>query len=649
MLTSSHLPQNMNNKDNFFAPEALILVVDDEPMNLTVFRNFLKTTHIQIDTADCGDAAIRLTETKKYDMIFLDHKMPEKSGIETLHEIRSKIRGYNFNTPTICLTANNISEAREKYIAEGFDDYLAKPVISKTLKEMLVQYLPKDKVQFRTEKSDGFNNSEKPSEAGIPKWLSDCDALDVKAGISFCGSAAGYMAVLSVFYSEIDAKAGNIQNFYESGDLKNYTIKVHALKSSARTIGAKVLSEKARLLEEAGEEGNEEYIRANTDRLLALYRSYENILSPIAATDKNSPDIPQDVTTEAYEGVKDFATEKAKILAVDDDTFVLNSLRTMLADLFDVSTVSSGEEALNYLKQSKVELVLLDVKMPDMDGFSTLRQLRVIPGCGEVPVVFLTGSDDEDVESRCLSLGAVDFIRKPFVKDVLMMRVLNITELYRLRHHLMQEVERKTEEIQRQKQRVEEMALQVVEALAGAIEAKDIYTNGHSRRVAQYSAEIARRYGYSEIEQKDVYIAGILHDIGKIGISDTIINKPNRLTDDEYEIMRNHPSVGANILGNVTSLPHVVEGAHWHHERFDGKGYPDGLAGDDIPEIALIIGVADAYDAMSSNRSYRKAMDQSAVRSEIEKGSGSQFSPKFAAIMLQMIDEDINYDMREKE
>ena len=200
---------------------------------------------------------------------------------------------------------------------------------------------------------------------------------------------------------------------------------------------------------------------------------------------------------------------------------------------------------------------------------------------------------------------------------------------------------------QRQKQRVEEMALQIVETLAGAIEAKDIYTNGHSRRVARYSVEIARRFGYSESEQRDVYIAGILHDIGKIGISDTIINKPEPLTDEEYEIMKNHPVVGANILSNVTSMPFIVEGAHWHHERYDGKGYPDGLSGTDIPEVARIIGVADAYDAMSSNRSYRKVLPQKVIRSEIEKGIGTQFSLEFAKIMIQMIDEDTNYEMRE--
>ena len=341
--------------------------------------------------------------------------------------------------------------------------------------------------------------------------------------------------------------------------------------------------------------------------------------------------------------------EKARILAIDDDKLILHLIEHMLKDRFQIFTATSGEEGLNYLKQTKMELVLLDVQMPVMDGFTTLKQIRQISGCEEVPVVFLTGSDDEDVESRCLSLGAVDFIRKPFPKDVLMLRVLNITELYRLRYHLMQEVERKTEEIRKQRQKVEEMALQVVESLASAIEAKDIYTNGHSRRVAQYSAEIARRFGYNESEQRDVYIAGILHDIGKIGISDAIINKPERLTSEEYEIMRTHPVIGANILGRVTSMPFIVEGAHWHHERYDGKGYPDGLSGTSIPEIARIIGVADAYDAMTSNRSYRKGLPQDMVRSEIEKCSGNQFSPEFASIMLQMIDDDLEYDMREKD
>ena len=186
----------------------------------------------------------------------------------------------------------------------------------------------------------------------------------------------------------------------------------------------------------------------------------------------------------------------------------------------------------------------------------------------------------------------------------------------------------------------------VVEALAAAIDAKDAYTNGHSGRVAAYAKEISKRYGYSEKRQEEIYMMGLLHDVGKIGVPDAVINKPGRLTKEEYEIIKTHPVIGSEILSKTTGLPRMVIGTRWHHERYDGTGYPDGLAGNDIPEEARIIAVADAYDAMTSQRSYREALLQMDVRAEIQNGKGSQFDPKFAEIMLQMIDDDDKYKMR---
>ena len=187
-------------------------------------------------------------------------------------------------------------------------------------------------------------------------------------------------------------------------------------------------------------------------------------------------------------------------------------------------------------------------------------------------------------------------------------------------------------------------SVHIVETLAEAIDAKDTYTHGHSSRVAAYSREIAHRAGYSEAAQNIVYMMGLLHDVGKIGVPDAVINKPGRLDDDEFLQIKTHPGKGAKILAN---MPELVAGARSHHERFDGRGYPDGLTGHAIPEEARIIAVADAYDAMTSNRSYRKGMEQQKVREQIERGKGTQFDPRFADIMLQMIDEDVAYAMRE--
>ncbi|MBQ7617652.1 MAG: HD-GYP domain-containing protein [Desulfovibrio sp.] len=184
-------------------------------------------------------------------------------------------------------------------------------------------------------------------------------------------------------------------------------------------------------------------------------------------------------------------------------------------------------------------------------------------------------------------------------------------------------------------------------ALAKAVDAKDQYTSGHSTRVANYAREMAQRLGKSPEEQQKIYVLGLLHDIGKIGIPESIINKKGRLTNEEYAKIKEHPLLCYAILQNVTELPCLAVGARWHHERFDGGGYPDGLSAYEIPWEARIIAVADAYDAMTSRRAYSDVRPQAEVRAEIVRCSGTQFDPAMASVMLQMIDDDHAYVMHE--
>ena len=210
---------------------------------------------------------------------------------------------------------------------------------------------------------------------------------------------------------------------------------------------------------------------------------------------------------------------------------------------------------------------------------------------------------------------------------------------------------RKADEYDESERRRKEQELlfeQTAEALAGAIDAKDKYTNGHSHRVAEYSLKIAKEAGKSEEICKEVYFAALLHDVGKIGVPIEILSKKGRLTDQEFAQIKMHPVVGGQILSSIRNSPWLSIGARYHHERYNGRGYPEGLKGDEIPEIARIIAVADAYDAMTSNRSYRNAIPQHIVREELVKGSGTQFDPEFAKAMLHMIDIDTEYRMQEK-
>ncbi len=332
------------------------------------------------------------------------------------------------------------------------------------------------------------------------------------------------------------------------------------------------------------------------------------------------------------------------VVVVDDDKESCDRVEKVLVkNETKVTKLSSGKELLNYVEGMVPlpDLILMDVMMPEMNGFETLEQLRKgADSNGQIPVIFLTGDEDLETELKGLHLGAVDFIRKPVVPEILAVRVIRMIEFERMKNDLAREVDRKTRENNR-------LTLHVVQTLAEAIDAKDTYTNGHSGRVAAYSKEIAKRYGYDSKEQDEIYMMGLLHDVGKIGVPDEIINKTSRLTDEEFAEIKKHPVVGDKILKKIIEMPQLSLGARWHHERVDGRGYPDGLKEGEIPEQARIIAVADAYDAMTSNRSYRELMPQEKVRGEIEKGKGVQFDPKFADIMLSIIDEDKEYHLHE--
>ena len=201
------------------------------------------------------------------------------------------------------------------------------------------------------------------------------------------------------------------------------------------------------------------------------------------------------------------------------------------------------------------------------------------------------------------------------------------------------ELNQYSDELKIKNDQLTEMTMQTIETIANTIDAKDEYTRGHSRRVSDYSAILAKEIGLDEEEQKKIRFIGLLHDIGKIGVPDTVLNKPGKLTNEEYQLMKEHTTIGGEILKDITLINDLDIGAKYHHERYDGKGYPEGLSGEEIPLTARIIAVADAYDAMTSNRVYRRHLDAERVLAELEKGRGSQFDPAICDALLKMIRE----------
>lgn len=316
--------------------------------------------------------------------------------------------------------------------------------------------------------------------------------------------------------------------------------------------------------------------------------------------------------------------------------------------LFSVSAIFSnfmGDSDVQYSNLMLCVVLMAGVIVTIMRDYQTghLKEYQLIV-LGLLGLVVMSAlqiieyfSRDSVINGGFICLGVIFVIAMAFIAS--------ISEV----GHIQQEKYALRREVRKNTLKIEKLTYQAMMTLAQTIDAKDAYTKGHSTRVAEYSRMIAARAGKDEDYQTAIYFMGLLHDIGKIGIKDEIINKPGKLTDEEFAMIKSHPAIGYDILKNMTEIENIEYGARWHHEKYDGTGYPDGIAGDKIPEYARIIAVADAYDAMASNRSYRKAMPQDIIREEIIKGKGKQFDPVLADIMVQLIDEDVNYDMRQKD
>lgn len=336
------------------------------------------------------------------------------------------------------------------------------------------------------------------------------------------------------------------------------------------------------------------------------------------------------------------------VLVVDGSESDRQKLHQILNPRVQLEEVHSGSEALAFITRSSVDLVLLSSKLPDMNGFEFLHQLRKDERFKDLPVIVMTHDQSQRAEAAVAMAGGFDVIRKPFVPIIVVKKVEQVLEMEYLHRNLRKEVHRQTKLAEERLASSERLFEETVMALAKTIDAKDAYTRGHSQRVARYARHIAFKLGWLEEEQRKIYFMGLLHDIGKIGVPEAIINKTARLTDEEYSKIKQHTVIGSEILELVAEFPELAVGARSHHERYDGKGYPDGFSGNQIPIYARVIAVADAYDAMTSRRSYRGVLPQDVVRSEIAKGRGTQFDPRFADVMLQIIDEDEEYILHER-
>lgn len=322
------------------------------------------------------------------------------------------------------------------------------------------------------------------------------------------------------------------------------------------------------------------------------------------------------------------------VLVVDDEEPIRNALRKFLKQQqFEVYTAGSADEALQQLRLHKVSLMLSDIRMPGTSGVDLVPQaLEIEP---ELAILMLTAVNDATSAALCMQRGAMDYLTKPIeladlgraVHRALKRREM-LLESRQLNQWLKEEVTTRTAELQRERHRLERVSTATLEALVNALEAKDPYLRGHSARVADFSANVAAEMGLSEEDVDRVRMAGRLHDLGKIGTREAVVNKEGPLTAEEFEHVKQHVVIGAQILAPLTHLGDVVAMVRSHHERWDGTGYPDGLRGEETPLGARVIAAAEVYDALTTSRPYQEKMSPEQAVERMGDLSGTVLDPK---------------------
>jgi len=340
----------------------------------------------------------------------------------------------------------------------------------------------------------------------------------------------------------------------------------------------------------------------------------------------------------------------AKILIADDDDLVRNAIEKILTMFgYEVTAVDCGRKVVDLVDPS-YDVVILDINMPNMDGFETLEHLN--RKALDIPVLFLTGAGSMAYAIKAINLGAYDFMTKPIEDiDIFHVKIRRAVEKrryviqeHRYKEHLEQEVERKTRELarknlllERYSHHLENATVQIMSSLQVAMEEKDEYTAGHTLRVTEYSMILGKAAGLREEDMIVLRRAAQFHDIGKLVIDLSCIQKPGKLTPEEWELIKKHPEVGANIIEPLDFMERERFIIRHHHERMDGQGYPDGIGGDELDTLTRIIVIADSYDAMTSRRNYRRNLSTAEAVAELRRCAGTQFDPELVEIFVEEI------------
>lgn len=320
------------------------------------------------------------------------------------------------------------------------------------------------------------------------------------------------------------------------------------------------------------------------------------------------------------------------ILIVDDDEMIRHTLEALLDGDFQLYFASNGIDAFAMSMQIRPDLILLDVMMPHMNGFEVCRRLRATPELAEVPIIMITALDDREARLQGLRDGADDFITKPFDSIELMARIQTITRLNRYRSIVEQR-----DQLQKIHIELLDSYQKTVEGWSNALDLRDKETEGHTLRVTETSVEFAKAIGIKGDDLNLIRMGSLLHDVGKLGVPDSILLKPARLTEEEWVVMRMHPVYAHQWLSPIPFLAKAIDIPYCHHEKWDGSGYPQGLRGESIPLFARLFAIVDVWDALCSERPYRAAMPEPEVLEYIKQNAGIHFDPALVDVFINLI------------
>ncbi len=555
-----------------------ILLAEDNMINQKLAQSMLTKLGYRVDMVANGLEAAQALESTNYDLVLMDCQMPVMGGFEATALIRDKeSKVLNHDVTIIAVTANAMAKDREECVEAGMNDYLSKPLKKDDLAAILEKWLPLREMP--------------EADTGDESLMSDgAGSIDVSAVASIMNRLQWY----------INTRDGRAERY-----LDDYQKELAGLPDK-----------------------NIKHIKTHLKNFdfVAAYNSL------MIFSEKIAINLTSDFTEMASSTKTDSAP--ASVLVVDDMPENISLLNAALSDEYTIRVATRGAEAIDICNSMPVDLVLLDVMMPAMDGFETCRQLKRNPMTRGIPVIFVTAMGETKDESMGFACGAADYINKPIRAPIVRSRVKTHLALYDQKRALERLVQERTAELG-------ETHLELLHRLGSAGEYRDNETGLHVARVCHYARIIAQAYGLPESEAELLFNAAALHDAGKIGIPDSILFKPGKLDKDEWEVIQSHCEIGHKIIGNHENSLLKTAGtiALTHHERWDGTGYPQGLKEDNIPLFGRIVAIADVFDALTSKRPYKKPWSMDEAVEEIVRCSEAHFDPKIVESFKRKIPE----------